>query len=130
MSHFSVVSDTAAIAGKSIKQNFTNASFGGIYAFDTKGKLTAGAKYRIKVNYKFISNTAPTGMYFGFTRDGGANQKNLQIDFSGKVKDTVYTFTGDYTLDNFSDYYLQWFNLNGKDGSIIVIDTLIIERIA
>jgi hypothetical protein len=130
MSHFSIVEDTQAIAGKSIKNDYTNASFGGIYFFGTKTKLTAGAKYKITAAYKVLSDKMPTGFYFGFTRDGGANQKNIQVDFTNKVKNTNYTFTGEYTLDNFGDYYSLWFNLNGKDGSIIVVDTYTIERIA
>jgi hypothetical protein len=122
--HYSIINDERAIAGKSFMQDFTAASFGGVYVFNTKFKLVGGASYRITAKYKFLTDTAPTGFYFGFTRDAGANQKNINVDFSGKVKDTVYDFTADYTLDDYSDYYLQWFNLNAADGSKMVIDNL------
>jgi hypothetical protein len=123
-SHYSIINNETAIAGKSFMQDFTAASFGGVYVFNTKFKLVGGASYRITAKYKFITDTAPTGFYFGFTRDGGANQKNVNVDFSGKVKNTVYDFTADYTLEEFNDYYLQWFNLSGTDGSKIVIDNI------
>lgn len=128
--HFSIVEGEQAIAGKSLKQDYTNAGFGGIFAFDTSGRLQQNSSYRITANYKVLSDTMPTGMYFGFKSDVGVDQKNVQIDFSGKTKNTIYTFTAEYTLGNFSDYYLQWFNLDGKDGSIIVIDTIKIEQIS
>lgn len=123
-SHFSIINDERAIAGKSFFQDFTAATFGGVYVFNTSSKLLAGATYRVTAKYKFLTDTAPTGFYFGFTRNGGANQKNVNVDFSGKEKNTVYDFTADYTLDDFSDYYMQWFNLSGIDGSKIVIDNL------
>jgi hypothetical protein len=72
----------------------------------------------------------PTNFYFGFTRDGFANQINTRVDFTGNVKNTVYTFKREFTLDYFDDYYLHWFNTNGTDGSVIVIDSLILERLA
>jgi hypothetical protein len=122
--HYSIINDERAIAGKSFMQDFTAASFGGVYVFNTKYKLVGGASYRITAKYKFLTDTAPTGFYFGFTRDAGLNQKNINVDFTGKVKNTVYDFTADYTLADFNDYYLQWFNLSGTDGSKMVIDNL------
>jgi hypothetical protein len=122
--HYSIINDANAIAGNSFMQDFTAASNGGVYVFNTKFKLVSGCSYRITAKYKFLTDTAPTGFYFGFTRDGGLNQKNLPVDFSGNLKDTVYTFSADYTLDDFNDYYLQWFNLNGADGSKMVIDNI------
>lgn len=125
--HYSIIQDENAIAGKSLMEDFTNSTSGTMYAFATKFKMVGTAKYRLSINYKLLTDTAPSGLYFGFTRDGGANQKNIKMNFTGNVKNTVYTFTADYTLDDFNDYYLQWFNLNGADGSKIVIDNLSIE---
>lgn len=129
-SHYSIIQNADSIAGKSVEQDFTNASFGGIYAFGTKNKLVAGATYKLTVSYKLLTDIFPTNFYFGFTRDGFANQKNRKLDFTNNVKNAVYTYTREFTLDNFGDYYLQWFNLTGNDGSKIVIDTLILERLA
>lgn len=125
--HYSIINDERAIAGKSFMEDFTNASHGGVYVYNTKGKLVGGASYRVTAKYKFLTDTAPTGFYFGFTRDGGANQKNIKVDFSDKVKNMVYDFTAVYTLDDYNDYFLQWFNINGADGTKIVIDNLSVE---
>lgn len=130
MSHFSVIQNYQSISGKSIKQSFINSTFGGIYAFDTKNKLTAGGTYTLTASYKVLTDIMPTNFYFGFTRDGGLNQKNTQVNFTGNVKNTVYTFKREFTLENFDGYYLHWFNLTGTDGSVIVIDSLILEKLA
>jgi hypothetical protein len=129
-SHFSIIQNYQSIAGKSVKQSFINSTFGGIYALDTKYKLTLGGTYRLTASYKVLSDIMPTNFYFGFTRDGYANQVNTKVDFTGNVKNTVYTFRREFTLDNFEDYFLQWFNTAGTDGSVIVIDSLILERLA
>lgn len=125
--HFSIINDERAIAGKSFMEDFTNAAHGGVYVYNTKSKLVGGASYRVTAKYKFLTDTAPTGFYFGFTRDGGANQKNIKVDFSDKAKNMVYDFTAVYTLDDYNDYFLQWFNINGADGTKIVIDNLSVE---
>jgi hypothetical protein len=129
-SHFSIIQNYQSIAGKSVKQSFINSTFGGIYALDTKNKLTTGGTYTLAASYKVLTDIMPTNFYFGFTRDGGLNQKNTKVDFTGNVKNTVYTFKREFTLDNFGDYFLQWFNTAGTDGSVIVIDSLILERLA
>ena len=128
-SHYSIINDTTAIAGKSLEMNYTNASNGSIYCLATKGKLVAGATYQISVSYKILTDQMPTDFFFGFTRDGAQNQINKQLNFTGCQKNTVYTYTDDFTLGNYSDYYLQFFNINGEDGSIMVIDNLSITRI-
>ena len=129
VSFFSTVNDLQAIAGNSLKMNYTNATNGAVYAFAFKNKLAAGGMYKLTVDYKVMSDQMPTGFYFGFTRDDFLNQKNIQVNFTGCQKETVYTFTGVYNLDNYNDYYLQWFNMNSKDGSIIVIDNIRLELI-
>ena len=127
--HFSIVSDSSAIAGNSLKLNYTSATNGSVYSFSLKNKLTAAGEYEIKVDYKVLTSQMPTNFYMGFTRDGGANQKNTELNFTGDVANTVYTFTGVFNLDNFNDYYMYWFNLSPTDGSQIVIDTLRVERL-
>jgi hypothetical protein len=129
-SHFSIIQNYQSISGKSVKQDFTNATNGAIYAFATKNKLVTGGTYTLTANYKVLTDIMPTNFYFGFTRDGFANQINTRVDFTGNVKNTVYTFKREFTLDYFDDYYLHWFNTNGTDGSVIVIDSLILERLA
>ena len=109
--------------------NYTNATNGCVYAASTKYKLAAGGNYLLTVDYKVLTDQMPTSFFFGFTRDGFLNQKNIQVDFTGCQKETVYTFSGVFSLDNYNDYYLQWFNMNGKDGSQMVIDNIKLELI-
>jgi hypothetical protein len=123
-----IIEDGESIAGKSYKFDVTKDVFAGVYALGTKGKLVAGGKYRLKVDYKFTSLNAPPNLYFGFTNDP-ALQENKAANLSGKLSNTLYTFQGDYTLANVNSNYLQMFVYNPQVSSIVIIDNISLERL-
>lgn len=123
-----IIEDGESIAGKSFKFDVTKDVFAGVYAFGTKGKLVAGGKYRLKVDYKFTSTNLPPNLYFGFTNDNSI-QVNKAADLSGKISNTVYTYQGDFTLTNVNSNYLQIFVFNQQSSSVVIIDNISLERL-
>jgi hypothetical protein len=123
-----IIENGESIAGKSYKFDATKDVFAGVYALGMKGKLAAGGKYRLKVDYKFTSLNAPENLYFGFTNDPMI-QENKAANLSGKLSNTVYTFQGDYVLANVNSNYLQIFVYKPLVPSAVVIDNISLERL-
>lgn len=100
-----------------------------LYFNDLIGKLSAGGTYKVTFEYMVKSTALPQGLYVGFRSTEDGYQDNVFIDCTNKVKDQKYTFSHVFTLANKDDMFLQLFNMAG-DGSKLVIDNVVIEKIA
>ncbi len=121
----SVVAKDNAIEGESLTlDNTTNAP---TVMFLFNNKLALNGQYKVTLDYKVLTSTAPSYFCVGFN---GTAQTNKENWFSGRSETVgqTYQFEHTFTLGQ-GEYYLQIFNLFA-DGSKIVIDNIVIEKIS
>ena len=114
-----------AVGGKSMTMDNTGVN-PTAYFFLTNN-LALNGQYKVTLDYKVLTDNAPNYFCVGFNGTAQINKENWFADKT-ETKGETYRFEHTFTLAE-GNYYLQIFNLNA-DGSKIVIDNIVIEKVA
>ena len=121
----STVSSANAISGNSLLLNNTDSA--PTVKFLGNNMLSLSGQYKVTFDYKVLTATMPDYFCVGFNGTAQVNRENW---FSGRTDAIGETYQFEYTFTlTEGTYYLQMFSL-GANGAQIVIDNIVIEKVA
>ena len=121
----SMVSSANSISGNSLQLNNTDSA--PTVKFLENNMLALNGQYKVTFDYKVLTTAMPDYFCVGFNGTAQVNRENWFNGRTDAVGET-YQFEHTFTLAE-GTYYLQMFSL-GANGAQIIIDNIVIEKIA